>query len=114
MVGPWLASFRVGSQPFACRSADGQRKALKRRLKIIGVERPEEYALHDFRRGHARDLVDSDCSLAQLLAAGDHSPAFLLYQDLHKVQADATAAACILGDSDGDSDDDGQGHRPIV
>ena len=59
--------------------------------------------------------MDSGCSLAQLLAAGEwSSPAFLLYQDLHKVQADAAAAACILGDSDGDSDVDGQDHRPIV
>ena len=45
---------------------------------MIGVERPEEYALQDFRRGHARDLVDSGCSLAQLLAAGS-GPALFSY-----------------------------------
>ena len=63
---------------------------------MLEVPEAEKYRLHDFRRGHARDLQASGKNLAFILAAGEwKSPAFLCYLD--KVELENEAVAEVAG-----------------
>ena len=63
------------------------------------------YCLHDFRRGHAKDLVESGCDLQQILRTGECvSPAFLRYLDSVKCEK-TTVVQAHLDESDGNDDE---------
>ncbi len=52
---------------------------------------------HDFRRGHAQDMVESGCTLGEW-----RSPAFMAYVDYAKLEAAAVVAAHAGDSSDSD------------
>ena len=59
-------------------------------MGLLRIEGAEMYRLHDFRRGHARDLQASGANLATILAAGEwRSPAFLQYLDKEELENQA-------------------------
>ena len=96
VLGKWLASQELGPKPFAHFSADYARLELKRRVAAIGTSDAIHYNLHDFRRGHAQDLVESGCGLQQILGAGEWmSPAFMRYLDTVKIDKEAAVQAHI-------------------
>ena len=67
----------------------------------------ETYRLHDFRRGHARDLQASGANLATILAAGDwKSPAFLSYIDKVELENEAVAELHLDAHLEDSSDED--------
>jgi hypothetical protein len=103
VLGKWMKAQATGNAPFAQFSASFARSELKRRLAKIGIADAEQYVLHDMRRGHAQDLVESGCSLHQILKAGEWvSPAFLKYLDLAKVDRDSVVQAHVAeSDSEG-------------
>ena len=62
--------------------------------------------LHDFRRGHAQDLLEAGASLMTILRAGEwRSAAFMAYLDTAEMEARAVLQA-HLGQS---SDEEGEG-----
>ena len=59
--------------------------------------------LHDFRRGHARDLQLAGRNLKQILEAGEwRSPAFLKYLDVEGLERDAAVEAHLEESTDKD------------
>ena len=93
-LGQWLAKLASGSRPFYHISGEEALRKLRARLHSLGVSDAASYILHDFRRGHAQDLVSSGANLRQILAAGEwKSPAFLAYLDWTKLEAGAVMEA---------------------
>ena len=84
-------------QPFAHFSGARATSLLRSRLGKIGFETVVDYRLHDFRRGHAQDLVASGAALVTILKAGDwRSAAFLVYVDKKELETRAViAAVCV-------------------
>ena len=105
MLGKWLDSVPAGP-----KEANNE---LRRRLRVVGVRKAQDFTLHAFRRGHAMDLVARGARLWEILQAGEwRSPAFLAYLKLHKVECEATqeaqaAAPQILEEVFGESDAEG-------
>ena len=56
MLGPMLASTEKGKPLFPGISAWEALRTLRKMLSDIGLPKAEQYRLHDFRRGHAKDL----------------------------------------------------------
>ena len=76
-------------------------QTLRRRLAHIGVKDPERHRLHDFRRGHARDLFQGGATLATILQAGEwRSAAFASYLADTEVEAAAVLEAHWVASSD--------------
>ena len=76
------ADLPAGTSIFAGLTGNQALAALRTRLTKIGIENANAYRLHDFRRGHAQDLVLRGHSLATILRAGDwRSGAFAGYLD---------------------------------
>ena len=96
VLGAWVKTLRLGQRAFAGISAASALADLRRWLHMLEVPEAEKYRLHDFRRGHARDLQASGKNLAFILAAGEwKSPAFLCYLD--KVELENEAVAEVAG-----------------
>ena len=70
IVLPWLRSHEVGYAPFRNFSASSATRKLRKHLATIGIDNPNAYSLHCFRRGAAQDLVQMGADIATLLAAG--------------------------------------------
>ena len=78
----------------------------------VQVENAQEYRLHDFRRGHAMDLLNKGARLGLILKAGEwRSPAFLLYFDLQQLET-ASVVEAHLDESSGDDDD--HARAPVI
>ena len=59
------------------------------------------YGTHDLRRGHAEDMRESGCTLAEILAAGQwKSSAFLSYLDEADLEKDVAFAVAIESDAE--------------
>ena len=68
---------------------------------MLGIVDAARYRLHDFRRGHARDMQARGATLREILDAGEwRSPSFLGYLDLEQLEADVVLDA-HLNDSSG-------------
>jgi hypothetical protein len=107
VLGPWLAAWPEGSKPFGRLAARQAREELKQRLHALGVPFAHEYWLHDFRRGHTQDMLNSGSNLAQILRAGEwRTPAFLCYLDVQKLEKGAVVEA-HEGESSSGSECDG-------
>ena len=51
-------------------------------LSRFGVPNAQDYGTHDLRRGHAEDMRNQGCTLAEILKAGQwKSAAFMSYLD---------------------------------
>ena len=74
---------------------------------MLEVPEAEKYRLHDFRRGHGRDLQASGANLATILAAGEwKSPAFLSYLDRVELENEAVAELHFEAHLEESSDED--------
>jgi hypothetical protein len=94
VLGAWLAQFPTGTKPFTGIKIHFAMKRMRDSLKGMGVERAEEYRLHDFRRGHSEDLMEGGATLCQILSAGEwKTPAFLDYLDLNTLEKKAVVEA---------------------
>ncbi len=109
MLGAWLAALPAGSRPFVHIGALRATRELRRRLAATGVADADTYASHDFRRGHAQDLVDNVADLAQILLAGEwRTPSFLQYVNMPKLETRAVLEAHVDdSESDAEPADDG-------
>ena len=103
VLGVWLSSFPVGTAPFATISAPRARAVLREHLGVLRVADALAHSLHDFRRGHARDLVGAGCTPKVLKERGDWvSPAFLKYLDISAMEAQVVLQAQIDDSEDED------------
>ena len=67
------------------------------------MQNSDLYRLHDFRRGHARDLLRRGKPLYEILRAGEwSSPAFLAYLDRAELEDLAVMEAHLDEESDED------------
>jgi len=70
-------------------------------LTALGVASAGKYATHDFRRGHAQDLLESGATLAQILAAGQwRSSRFLGYLKEAELERDVAFLVSIESDDE--------------
>ena len=70
-------------------------------LQELGVPDAGNYRIHDFRRGHARDLVRAGATLFEILTAGEwRSASFLAYLDKVELECEATLEAHLNESSD--------------
>ena len=96
-----------GQRPVANINQKLALSELRRWLRILEVPGADKYRLHDFRRGHGRDLQASGSNLATILAAGEwKSPAFLCYLDRVELENEAVAEAHFQAHLDESSDED--------
>ena len=70
VVGEFLRGVDPGVKPFAAWRREMVLSVLRELLKTIGVDEAEQYVAHDFRRGHADDLLRRDATLLEILRAG--------------------------------------------
>ena len=95
----------VGAQPFAGFSKGFALKSLRNFLHRLAIPNPAMYRTHDFRRGHAQDLVENGASLGVILRAGQwKSPAFLEYLDLEVLEKGAVMEAHLDESSSDDEE----------
>ena len=67
---------------------------LRERLLKLGVANARDYALHDFRRGHAQDMLENGAGLNCILLAGEwQSTAFMAYLKTQHLEARAVIEA---------------------
>ena len=94
VLGSWLGGFAIGRQPFDCITAGVALPQMRRRLAQLGVEGHASYRLHDFRRGHAQDLLEKGSRLQVILSAGEwSSSAFTANLDTCDLEARAALEA---------------------
>lgn len=100
---PVLANAVEGDSLFCGISAGHALLVLRHVLAEVGVEDAASYWTHDLRRGHCKDLQNSNAPLQQILAAGEwRSPAFMSYMDLEQLERDAVLQA-HLDESEGEA-----------
>jgi hypothetical protein len=106
VLGAWFRSLQHGQRAFGGISAARALATLREWLALLRLADAEMYRLHDFRRGHARDLQASGANLATILAAGEwRSPAFLQYLDKEELENQAVQQMHLdahMDDSSGD------------
>ena len=96
----WLPS---GATPFADMSAGKARALLREHLGHMGIGCASEHSLHDFRRGHARDIAAAGGTPESIKTMGEWvSPAFLKYLDISSVEAHLVVQAHIEESDDDD------------
>ena len=101
MLGKFFCKLEAGTKPFADMSPASVLEGLRARLKLLGVPNAEKYRTHDFRRGHAKDLLAAGATLYEILAAGEWKPpAFLKYQDLKELHRDVVVEAHMAESSE--------------
>ena len=101
VLGRWVRFQAAGSAPFAGFKADFARRELRRKLHRLGIDGGNQYWLHDFRRGHAQDMVDGGGRLGEILLAGEwSSPAFTRYLDMNSLVTSAVVEAHIIESDD--------------
>ena len=107
VLGAWFRTLPLGRRPFAGITAASALADLRRWLSMLEVPEAEKYRLHDFRRGHGRDLQASGANLATILAAGEwKSPAFLSYLDRVELENEAVAELHFEAHLEESSDED--------
>ena len=80
------------------------RAHLRNTLAKLGVPAAKSFGTHDFRRGHAQDMLSAGSTLAQILSAGHwKSSAFLRYIDQAELEQEV-AFEVAIGDGEEDAD----------
>ena len=70
-------------------------------LTALGIASAGKYATHDFRRGHAQDMLDCGATLAQILLAGQwKSASFLKYLKEAELERDVAFTVSIQSDDE--------------
>lgn len=91
---PYFIQKPSGSVVFHGVTQNRATQHLRDMLAQLEVPRAREYRLHDFRRGHARDLQKSDANAVVLWKAGQwSSKSFTQYLEEAEVEAAAVHAA---------------------
>ena len=104
VLWPFFENLPEGSQPFAHLNMTAVLSNLRRRLARAGVDNAASFRTHDFRRGHARDLLNGGGTLFEILEAGEwRSPAFLKYLNICELERDVVLQAHL----DDSSEDEG-------
>ena len=104
VLWPFVENLPEGSQPFSLLSMSAVLANLRRRLAMAGVENAALFRTHDFRRGHARDLLNSGGKLFEILEAGEwRSPAFLKYINTCELERDVVLQAHLDDSSEDES-----------
>ena len=105
VLGPYFASCAPGFAPFAFIDARTALTRLRDWLVALRVPDARKYRTHDFRRGHARDMLRGGARLCEILKAGEwRSAAFLAYLDETELEGAATLEAHLGESSDEDVD----------
>ena len=105
VLGKWLIEHQSGAQLFSSISPSMATNVLRQCLSEMGIDRASEFRLHDFRRGHAQDLLESGATLAEILRAGQwRSPAFMTYLDQKFLETEAVVSAHVENSSDEEND----------
>ena len=82
-------------------SAGAARSRLRARLVELECKDAALHSLHDFRRGHAQDMVAAGADLGTILRAGQwSSPAFMRYLDVEQLEGAAVVEAHCAESSD--------------
>ena len=101
VLGLYFVACGAGSQPFAFFHARSALGILRSWLKVMGVKDASFYRTHDFRRGHARDMLRAGARLHEILRAGEwRSAAFLKYLDKVELECEATLLDHVNESSD--------------
>ena len=101
VLGKWLDGHVAGARPFDALSAGVALPCLRRRLGLLGVAHPYAFKLHDFRRGHAQDMLEKGSKLRVILAAGEWtSSAFTAYLDTCDLESRAVLEAHWVASDD--------------
>ena len=102
VLGPVLDTCETGHEIFPGITPASALSVLRDVLDKLGVDDAWAYRTHDFRRGHAQDLIESGSPLSVILAAGEwKSPAFLAYINEHFLERDVVVNA-HMDESDGE------------
>ena len=97
----FVAPMADGEALFSNIAPNFARSRLRQLLAALGVANAGKYATHDFRRGHAQDLLESGVTLAQILVAGQwRSASFLKYLKEAELERDVAFAVSIESDDD--------------
>ena len=100
-------SMPAGFQPYKHVSGQDVLLLLRERLKRLGVPFAETYETKDFRRGHARDLIDKPGScLKDVMKLGQwRSSALFAYLDIAEIEEKTIIEAHIAeSDSEGEEE----------
>ena len=82
----------LGRCPFSSFTPASALSATRELLTLLEIPKAAKYRIHDFRRGHARDIQSSGATLAEILRYGEwHSPAYKKYLDLEVLEEEAVA-----------------------
>ena len=101
VFGAWAVQLPPLTLIFEQVSASSALARLRQRVADLGTPSPRHYVLHDFRRGHAQDLLDHGAHLAEILLAGEWTSAsFLQYLNQRNLNARAVLEAHMNMSSD--------------
>jgi hypothetical protein len=113
-LGEWVNSFPRGSTPFAGVTAGHARTLLKARLIQLRTPKAALCWLHDFRRGHAQDLVDHGGRLNEILAGEWSSPSFTRYLNLEQLETPFVVEAHLDDSEAEDETCSAERHGPVA
>ena len=96
----YVGGMQLGNRVFTSISARTAIDRLRERMRALQAVNWASFRLHDFRRGHAQDMLERGVGLAAILLAGDwRSSAFMSYLDTADLQARAVLEAATQVDS---------------
>ena len=105
VLGPFFISCGAGAHPFAPFDGRSALAILRGWLVQLQVKEASHYRTHDFRRGHARDMLRAGARLHEILHAGEwRSAAFLQYLDKVELECEATLHDQLDESSDDDTE----------
>lgn len=94
-----------GTRPWQLVGAGTARAHLRNTLAKLGVPAAKSFGTHDFRRGHAQDMLSAGSTLAQILSAGQwKSSAFLQYINQAELEQEVAFEVAIHSDGEEDAD----------
>ena len=106
VLKPLFNTDSFGVRPFMHLRQGLVNHEIKRRMRKSEVAGAMNFSSHDFRRGHARDLQESNAPLCDILKAGQwRSPAFKTYMDQNKLDTDAFLKVHVADSSSDDEPD---------
>ena len=105
IIKRFVSGLGCGARVFADVSGAQALATLRKYLAGLGARDPSLYRLHDFRRGHAQDLLDRGRGLAVILRAGDwRSGAFTAYLNTTDLEKRAVLESALCAESDSDAE----------
>ena len=103
VLGKWVGDQESGTRPFHHWGPKTVRQVLRLRLVTLGIASAQEFQLHDFRRGHTKDLQRAKEPLSKILAWAEwQKPTIFMYCDLETLERDAVIDAHFDDSADED------------